>query len=354
MLCQTVLGLLLACAVSLSSTAVILDNGMPILWAQTSELPIQNNIAIPVDPFNYLNRMSLYRALISRTDSLMGPMGTGTTESPMWGLPLQLGWMLTSGRLADPTGATTCGLDTGDTMCISTDSWWGCENYFVSILPFLSAAQLGFMGDGVQVTMLVPDGVTDYCTSYDDCKTRFPDPMSKWDAFFQGLKAAADSPLPANEKKDLLLGLYWEAQMSSTNTSSACDAKKSHYSAAEVSFLDAWLNSAEYVSAAHFQSSLEKAAKFISPLPGRVLREGDVAPNIVDLSDEENNTLNTFSWMENLNKMLGGSLVRMWTKAMCSVTTREKGRALLEQVLTTPAYSSITFMGVITSMATSC
>jgi len=63
------------------------------------------------------------------------------------------------GRLADPTGATTCGLATGDTRCISTESWWGCKydahiqswqthlflppgvNYYASALPFMSAVQ---------------------------------------------------------------------------------------------------------------------------------------------------------------------------------------------------------------------
>lgn len=31
------------------------------------------------------------------------------------------------GRLADPTSTTTCGLQTGDSTCISTQSWWGCK-----------------------------------------------------------------------------------------------------------------------------------------------------------------------------------------------------------------------------------
>merc|ERR1712168_34338 len=137
--------------------------------------------------------MSLYRLLIAATDPFMGTMGTNATDSPIWGLPLQLGWKLNSGRLVDPTAATTCGMQTGDTMCISTQSWWGCVNYFVSVLPFLSAAQQGFMGEGTQVQMQVPAGVEDYCTTYIDCATRFPEPLAKWDAFFQGLKAAANS-----------------------------------------------------------------------------------------------------------------------------------------------------------------
>ncbi|XP_072218306.1 protein LEG1 homolog [Leuresthes tenuis] len=350
-------GLILACVVSLSSAAVILENGMPILWAQTAsqptELPSQNGILTP-DPWHFLNRMSLYRLLIAASDPFMGSMGTGPTESPLWGLPLQLGWMLTSGRLADPTGATTCGLQTGDPMCISTQSWWACVNYFTSALPFLSAAQQGLFGPDVQVQLQVPAGVEDYCTTYADCSTRYPDAMSKWDAFFQALKVSSESVLPDNEKKDSLLGVYWAAQMASTYASAACNARQSHYSSEEVSFVNNWLNSAEYVSAAHFQANLEKSTLFLTPLPSRILREGDVPPNVADLNQEENHSLYIFSWMRNINTMLGGTLVRLWKSAMCSVATREKGRELLEQLLLNPGFATSTFLSIITGMTTSC
>lgn len=102
MLRLLVLGLVLACAVSLSSSAVILENGAPILWAQTAsqvtELPMHDGILVP-DPWNYLHRMSLYRLMIAATDPFMGSMGTNATDSPLWGLPLQLGWILTSGEV---------------------------------------------------------------------------------------------------------------------------------------------------------------------------------------------------------------------------------------------------------------
>ncbi|XP_059212656.1 protein LEG1 homolog isoform X2 [Centropristis striata] len=317
-----------------------------------TDMPVNNGIVNP-DPWHYLYRMSFYRLLIAATDPFMGSMGTNATDSPIWGLPLQLGWMLTSGRLADPTGATTCGLQTGDTMCISHHSWWGCQNYFVSVLPFLSAAQQGLLG-AVQIQMQAPAGVMDYCTTYAECAASYPDAMAKWDAFYQGLKAAGASPLAENEKKDALLGLFWAAQMASTYASAACKAKQSSYSSVEVAFLNSWLNSAEYVSAAHFQSNLQKSAMFITPLPGRILKDGDSAPNIADLSTEENHTLSIFSWMNMVNNMLGGSLVRMWNSAMCSVQTREKGREMLEQLLLNPGYATGTFLSIVTGMSTGC
>ncbi|KAJ0061068.1 hypothetical protein NL108_005850, partial [Boleophthalmus pectinirostris] len=237
-------------------------------------------------------------------------------------------------RLADPTGLTVCGSQGGDTadMCISPNSWWGCVNYFNSVLPFLSAVKQGFMGEGVMVQMQSPAGVEGFCTNYDSCKAAYPDAMNNWDSFFQGLKDATTSPLPDNEKKDAILGLYWKAQTSSTAAASACHEKYdcafmtnsikyclilldvilfpssscrlNSYSGVEKAFANSWLNAGEYVAAAHFQSNLELASQFMSPLPGRILREDDVPPNIPDLTTEENHSLYIFSWMKSIDNFL--------------------------------------------------
>uniref|UniRef100_A0A3B3VBL2 Protein LEG1 homolog n=1 Tax=Poecilia latipinna TaxID=48699 RepID=A0A3B3VBL2_9TELE len=347
MLCLAALGLLLASAVTLSSSALVLENGLPNLWSQTAgqvtELPMQDGILTP-NPWNYLNRQSFYRLVIAGTDPYLTYMGTTQTENPFWGLALQLGWMKSSGRLADPSGSTTCGLQTGDAMCISPESFWGCMNYFTSALPFLSAAQQGFLGENIQV-LQVPAGVEGFCSTYTECSASHSDAMTKWDAFFQALKPTSESTLPDNEKKDSILGVYWVAQMATTY---------SHYSAEEQSFADSWLDSAEYVAAAHFHSNLEKSVLFLNPLPSRILRAGDAAPNIADLTQEENNSLKIFSWMKNINTILGGSMVRMWKGAMCSVTTREKGKDLLEQLLTNPSFPTASFLSFITEMTTAC
>ncbi|KAM4633967.1 protein LEG1 homolog [Polymixia lowei] len=355
--CLLLLHLLLVGTATLTNSAVITENGLPVLWSQTvsqlTDLPTENGVLAP-NPWQYLHRMSLYRLLIAATDPFMGSMGTNTTDSPIWGLPLQLAWELTSGRLIDPTGATTCGLQTSDPMCISTQSWWACVNYFMSVLPFLSAAQQGIMGEGVQVKMQVPAGVEDYCTTYADCAARYPEVMTKWDTFYQGLKEASESPVSDLEKRDRILGLYWEAHQASLSATEVCAARQSYYSSAEVSFANSWKNSAEYIAAVYFHSNLQRSVMFMTPLPSRVLKEGDQAPNIADLSSDENHTLSIFSWMNSMNRILGGSLVRMWRRAMCSVATREKGRALLEQLLMSPGFATRSVFAIITGIATSC
>ncbi|XP_008311053.1 protein LEG1 homolog [Cynoglossus semilaevis] len=353
----TVACLLLAYAVALSSSATVIENGMPILWGHTgtqlTDLPIENGVVNP-DPWHFLHRLTLYRLMIAATDPYMGTMGPNPTDSPMWGLPLELAWMLTSGRLADPTAETTCGHQTGDTMCISTKSFWGCANYFVSAMPFLSAAQQGLMGPEIQVQLQIPVGVQDYCTTYADCSASFPDAMSKWDAFFKDLVTPADPTLPENERKDAVLGLFWAAQSSSIRSSSGCNARRNLFSSTELSFSNSWLNSAEYVAAARFQSNLENSVRFITPLPSRILLEGDVAPNIPDLSETENHILQIFNWMQSIDSLLAGRLVPTWQNAMCSVRTREEGRKMLENLLLDSTYATSSFLSIVTGMALSC
>lgn len=96
------LGLLLFCAVSLSSSTELLDNGMPIGWSLTmssvAELPTQGGVATP-DPFNYHHRLSFSRLMIDATSPFMITMGPNPTDNPMWSLSMQLVWMHASGKI---------------------------------------------------------------------------------------------------------------------------------------------------------------------------------------------------------------------------------------------------------------
>ncbi|KAK6297341.1 protein LEG1 homolog [Coregonus clupeaformis] len=342
-----------------ANAAVLTENGLPILWdqapSQLSVLPQVDNV-VTINPWNYLQRMSLYRILVGSTDKYMACMGTNETDSPLWSLPLQLAWKLRSGRLVDPTGATACGQE-GDPMCISANSWWACVNYYLSVIPFLAAVQKGLIGDGlIQVQVQAPaEAAEDYCTSYTDCSAKYPDLMAKWEEFFQTLKDVSASEISDFAKRDQILGAFWAGETLSLNTaSSSCKAKMSYYSSPEVAFANTWMNAADYMAATYFQSNLNNSVLFMRSLPSRVLQEGDSAPNIDDLSTEENHTLYIFSWMTSMNRILMGSLVKMWRSAMCSDKAREKGRELLQNLVLDPKFAVSTSVSILTEMTRSC
>lgn len=50
----------------------------------------------------------------------------------------------------------------------------------------------------------------------------------------------------------------------------------------------------------------------------------------------------------------GGSLVRLWRNAMCSAQAREKGQALLHDLVLDPKFPVSGLMSILTEMTTSC
>lgn len=50
----------------------------------------------------------------------------------------------------------------------------------------------------------------------------------------------------------------------------------------------------------------------------------------------------------------GGTLLRMWKSAMCSVTTREKGREMLGQLLLNPSFATSSLLTIISETSRSC
>ncbi len=112
-----------------------------------------------------------------------------------------------AGRLTDPNpgSSSTCGLESSEPVCIAPQSWYICTtrcmqsvfshyatfslgvNYYMSVLPFLAAVQTGVVGKGeIQLHIQVPaEAAQDYCSSFTDCSTKYPDAMTKWETFFQ-------------------------------------------------------------------------------------------------------------------------------------------------------------------------
>ncbi|XP_073711879.1 liver-enriched gene 1, tandem duplicate 1 [Misgurnus anguillicaudatus] len=340
--------------------AVVTENGFPIQWEKSpSELSQLEDGQIHVNPWDYLQRMGLYKVLINSTNPYMSSMGPGITENPLWSLPLQLGWKLRSGRLTDPTPSSisTCGLESSEPVCISPHSWYGCINYYMSVLPFLAAVHSGVVEQDVnQIHIKGPADVPeDYCTSFTQCSTNHNHAMNTWQTYFQSLRLIHESEDTDFNKKDRILGLLWAAEEKTLQTVSfACSERKKLYSSPEVRFGQNWLNSAAYVAAAHFHGNIERTEKLMSPLPSRVLQENDSPPNISDLSTEENHTLSILNWINRINQVLGGSLVYLWRRAMCSPQTREKGQALLYNLILDPKFETSSLITILREMSSSC
>ena len=122
---------------------------VPPYWNVTNnlhEFPKDVDGKIIVDPFNYTHRLAMYHELLSSTEhclwnsSLTQDDGTVIEKagSPIWGLIIQHGWQYSSDRLCIPH-------DASDGFVFESDCWWGCGNYFFSMVTYFAAERAGIV-----------------------------------------------------------------------------------------------------------------------------------------------------------------------------------------------------------------
>lgn len=72
----------------------------PPLWKDVpeslDEFTSQNN-KIVINPWNYIERMGMYKLLLNATAKYMTFLGPNNTGNVLWGLPLQHGWQFHTG-----------------------------------------------------------------------------------------------------------------------------------------------------------------------------------------------------------------------------------------------------------------
>ena len=169
-----------------------------------------------IDPWNYLQRMGVYKLMIKQTELFFDFWGYNNTGNLLWGLPLQFGWQKTTGRLRDMRsnhGNAGCG-----DYCVSPNSWWADMNYYLSVLPFLGALNAGiFTPLKYPLHINKPPNVSDkvkqkFCTSVEECKAKHDEVIQDWTEFFRRIKAASSA-----SDHDATVALMWKAHTTSIN-----------------------------------------------------------------------------------------------------------------------------------------
>ncbi|XP_008922135.2 protein LEG1 homolog [Manacus vitellinus] len=318
------------------------EDEYPPLWDLAPEnlldFPVKDN-KIVINVWNYQERLGVYKSLLNSSAKYFRAFGLQNTGNILWGLPLQHGWQFRTGRLADPSGATSCGYEYGDLLCQSVRSWWSCMNYYLAVIPFLGAVEAGLFGQlPFEVEILPPEErKDDFCYSVADCRSRMPKLMDDWKAFFEYLLStehkAVSSATFSSFKLDDALGLMWKAHVSSIAYAlpKFQDSLK-YLSDPEANFGEGWSNAVDFIGATHFPTDLPTTNNFQAFLPPRMLVEGDVPPSISDFSPRQNKVLVSIRALHKANKLTGGLLLKLWQKAMSNEAGRKIGRELLESL----------------------
>ncbi|NWR72075.1 LEG1H protein, partial [Centropus unirufus] len=280
----------------------------PPLWDLAPEnlldFPIKDN-KIVINAWNYLERLGVYKNLLSSSAKYFTAFGSQNLGNILWGLPLQHGWQFHTGRLADPSSVTSCGYEDGDHLCISVRSWWSCMNYYLAVIPFLGAVEAGLFGQlQYEIEILPPEERrADFCYSVADCRSRIPKLMDEWKAYFE----VNNNPATFSSfKLDDALRLMWKAHVTSIAYAlpKFQDSLK-YLSDPEANFGEDWANGVDFIAATHFPTDLQNTNNFQVFLPQRMLVEGDVLPSISDFSPEQNNVLVSLRALHKANKLTG-------------------------------------------------
>ncbi|OCT80174.1 hypothetical protein XELAEV_18026989mg [Xenopus laevis] len=337
----------------------VVGDGFPPMWNSVPEnlqhFKIQNSKVI-INPWNYRERMGMYKILLNITAQYLDMKQPDNKQNMLWGLPLQLGWQFSTGRLAEPLALSTSGHRNENQTRISDRSWWACVNYYLSVIPFLGAFDAGFFSEyPYKIEISKPNEfISDFCFNVTDCHLFSPEAMEEWKAFFEFIK------LPRHELEDKtgdFMFRMWKAHVVSISKSLPLCAKRLNYaSKPERNFGIDWASGVEFIAATHFLTDFKNTNTYQIYLPHRMLIQGDNAPYIDDFSEGENRVLSSLQRIHKLNRFTGGSLLRLWKKAMCSEKGRIEGRQLLQSISTSVNLPLINIFGVLKELIrnTSC
>ena len=128
---------LLCVAISHSFTPVSSQDHYPPGWwdapSSIDDFPVEqidNKTRIIINPWEYLQRMGIFKLMVQNTQGYFKSWGYNNTGNLLWGLPLQFGWQMTSGRLCDMAEIQRC---KAKSHWVSPNSWWADMNYYLSV-----------------------------------------------------------------------------------------------------------------------------------------------------------------------------------------------------------------------------
>ncbi|UJR28274.1 hypothetical protein I4U23_009524 [Adineta vaga] len=305
----------------------------PPFWhfvpSSLNEFPLVNNSLAPyrlIDPWFYPHRLGLYKILINVTTSYMPFSSSSNASNILFALPSQLGWQFSSNRLF-----------TNGTMYISTKSWWASANYYLSVIPFLIAVDIGLIK--TESFRIVQQ--ENFCTDSQQCLKQIPNAMIQWSLFFFHLQKSAScfakEKLTPRRIDKCYLGQMWSAYKSSIYDGLPLVQSKLDYlpSKEEKLFGLGWARLLNLISMTRKNTNLYETIKNQRKfLPFRMLQVSDRSTNSTDLSDSVNNSLKVlFSFRYDRLTVIE----HFWQKLTCNY----EGRIYAQQILEAMALSKL-------------
>ncbi|GAM19097.1 hypothetical protein SAMD00019534_022720, partial [Acytostelium subglobosum LB1] len=250
---------------------------------------VNGNTTTIVDPWIVQERYDMYMTILASTHvpRLFGQDNLGNL---LWGLPIQMEWQNRTGRLE--TAPSQNGLR------INEYSWWADMNYYLSVIPYLSAMRKGLV-PAISIRPPVVYKTNQLCLTYETCNANV---MSKWDKYFDAIIA-----LQANTSTldtDRLLKIMWDAHTASIGYAvKQFSANLAKLNVREAEFGNGWGHFVEILDIVGFNTNYTQVSMLGVNLPNRMLRTTDIPPFIPDMTKPMNNVALSMISINDLTKI---------------------------------------------------
>jgi hypothetical protein len=280
-----------------------------------------------LNPFKFKERMAAYKLLIECLNPHKA-LGTNHELNMFWGFVSQLDWQWRSGRLGDPKEA---GKETSiKPDNISPDSWWGCCNYTLSIIPLVGAMQLGLVPP---IEISLPKAAIQKKFARAGGASRpwivpkaFEKPLEKWRVFFRAVTALK----PADDQEKVRL-LIWEAHLATiTVATKLFEREFEMLSENERVFAQGWTRMVDFLGSAAWRTDLTYLSEVgRGNLPNRMLTKDDRFGAMMDMDAPTNMTILNVTNLGEQSKLRFRISRYLWARAMRTRAARDESGKLL-------------------------
>ncbi|KAN0035325.1 hypothetical protein ACTA71_004590 [Dictyostelium dimigraforme] len=223
-----------------------------------------------VNPWIYQERLGLYTTLINFTN--IPVFGSDNLNNCLNGLQLQFEWQNYSGRL-----------EIQNSTNINLKSWWANMNYYLSVIPYLSAMNNGLVP---QVEIFKTDD-NRFCTTYLECD---PIVMHNWDLFFQEIINIKNNGSYGDDQK--ILKIMWNAHVGSIGKAGPIfQDTLSLLPLKEKKFGNGWAHFVDVIAVVNFNTNYSQVSTLGESLPPSIISIFDFPPFISRFTKNQNNVV---------------------------------------------------------------
>jgi hypothetical protein len=280
-----------------------------------------------VNPFKYKERVAIYKLLIENMNPNKA-LGANDELNSFWGFVSQLDWQWRSGRLVAPKDFEAENAPKPET--ISMESWWGCCNYALSVIPLVSAMRMGVvLPIGIGMPKKAPPnkfinagGLTRPWVVPKVYETA----LEKWGEFFRIIKKQK-----MGEDLEPMRKASWSAHLESiTAAMHLYHSELAMMPKNEQIFGTGWVRMVDFLGEAAWRTDLNFMLEHgRGDLPPRVLNDTDRLGASMDFNVATNHSVMSIATLGTSNRYRYRFNQWVWQRAMRTRAARDEAPRLL-------------------------